>query len=96
MLCTYQHYCMHLYLICVISPDDQFIIKNHVLYTFRDAWTSLGNMQAEEAMLLYVDELKKVSIHVKETLYPPEVMTPAKPDFFNFLFFPFPPLFINY
>ena len=44
----------------------------------REAWDKLGQMEKEEAMLLYVDELKKVSAHVKETCYPPEVR-PAKP-----------------
>ncbi|XP_012938012.1 acyl-CoA-binding domain-containing protein 5 isoform X2 [Aplysia californica] len=39
-----------------------------------EAWTDLGKMESEEAMLLYVDELKKVSIHVRETLYPPQIV----------------------
>ena len=30
-------------------------------------------MEKETAMLLYVEELKNVSKHVRDTLYPPEV-----------------------
>ncbi|BFZ22562.1 hypothetical protein BsWGS_25601 [Bradybaena similaris] len=38
-----------------------------------EAWSNLGDMQKEQAMLSYVDELKKVSIHVRETCYPRQV-----------------------
>ena len=30
---------------------------------FRDAWTELGYMPKEEAMVKYVEELKKVNVH---------------------------------
>ncbi|XP_070175138.1 acyl-CoA-binding domain-containing protein 5-like isoform X3 [Littorina saxatilis] len=39
-----------------------------------EAWSELGEMQKESAMLFYVDELKNVSKHVKETLYPSEIV----------------------
>lgn len=31
----------------------------------RDAWSALGNMSKEEAMIAYVDEMKKVCLLVK-------------------------------
>ncbi|XP_059169997.1 acyl-CoA-binding domain-containing protein 5-like isoform X2 [Physella acuta] len=39
-----------------------------------EAWSSLGNMDGEKAMLLYVDELKKVSINVRKVYYPPQIV----------------------
>lgn len=33
-----------------------------IIYHCRDAWNSLGDMNADQAMSLYVDELKKVTI----------------------------------
>lgn len=31
----------------------------------RDAWSALGNMSKEEAMIAYVDEMKKVCLQMK-------------------------------
>ncbi|KAH9509769.1 hypothetical protein Btru_045156 [Bulinus truncatus] len=39
-----------------------------------EAWSNLGDMESETAMLLYVDELKKVSIDVRKTYYPPQIV----------------------
>ena len=33
------------------------------LLFLRDAWTELGDMPEEEAMVKYVEELKKVNVH---------------------------------
>ncbi|RUS86519.1 hypothetical protein EGW08_005711 [Elysia chlorotica] len=52
-----------------------------------EAWAKLGRMEAEEAMLLYVDELKKVSKHVRTVYYPPEIVEtmPQTDDVSEFL-----------
>ncbi|GFO42617.1 acyl-CoA-binding domain-containing protein 5 [Plakobranchus ocellatus] len=52
-----------------------------------DAWAKLGSMEAEEAMLLYVDELKNVSKFVREVYYPPEIVEtmPQTDDVSEFL-----------
>ncbi|XP_076455514.1 uncharacterized protein LOC143290110 [Babylonia areolata] len=39
-----------------------------------EAWSELGQMDRESAMLQYVEELKNVSKHVRDTLYPPEIV----------------------
>ncbi|KAI8778189.1 acyl-CoA-binding domain-containing protein 5 [Biomphalaria glabrata] len=39
-----------------------------------EAWSNLGDMESETAMLMYVDELKKVSIDVRKTYYPPQIV----------------------
>lgn len=38
------------------------IVKVYVTFFPRDAWSALGNMSKEEAMIAYVDEMKKVCL----------------------------------
>lgn len=42
------------------------IVKVHVTFFPRDAWSALGNMSKEEAMIAYVDEMKKVCLLMRE------------------------------
>lgn len=41
------------------------ILKVYMTFFPRDAWSALGNMSKEEAMIAYVDEMKKVCLLMK-------------------------------
>ncbi|XP_025084555.1 acyl-CoA-binding domain-containing protein 5-like isoform X1 [Pomacea canaliculata] len=56
---------------CTAPRPNMFSVVNRRKW---DAWSELGEMPKEQAMLLYVDELKNVSKHVKDTLYRPEIV----------------------
>lgn len=43
-----------------ISVDMEIISDSFLVFVFRDAWNSLGEMPKEEAMAAYVDDLKLV------------------------------------
>lgn len=38
------------------------ILKMFLVFISRDAWNSLGDMPKEEAMIAYVEEMKKVRV----------------------------------
>ncbi|CAL1542080.1 unnamed protein product [Lymnaea stagnalis] len=56
---------------CTVSKPGFWDLVNRRKW---EAWSSLGNMESEKAMLLYVDELKKVSIHVRQAYYPQQIV----------------------